>query len=282
MDEQERYRKEHLRTWREVLEYNEQLCSSKRIWIFRGQSCAAWDLKTSLERATERFQIDSARLPQVEKGLLREFKRHVHRYVTGPPKAGELAEWLALMQHYGAPTRLLDWTYSFFVAVFFAIEKAKPGQCCAVWMLDCDCLRERIKACCTGRDLDLIRLDPDLKRQKTLKALLEGNAKAVFRLNPMRLNPRLVSQQGVFLVPTDVKRPFMENVQGMFGSDDSPEGFRKAVVHVDHPLLEDVILRLHRMNISRATLFPDLDGFAASLENKIIIPEAIVPKGLEA
>jgi hypothetical protein len=43
-------------------------------------------------------------------------------------------EWLALMRHYGAPCRLLDWTHTFWAAVFFAIEKATDF--CSVWVVD--------------------------------------------------------------------------------------------------------------------------------------------------
>jgi len=53
-------------------------------------------------------------------------------------------EWLALMRHYGAPTRLMDWTWSFYVAVFFAMHDIPPESedNCAVWALNLDELRK--------------------------------------------------------------------------------------------------------------------------------------------
>jgi hypothetical protein len=65
------------------------------------------------------FGIDLGKAPRIESGLLRRFKRQAHHYISNPPEENDPLEWLALMQHYGAPTRLLDWTYSFFVALYF-------------------------------------------------------------------------------------------------------------------------------------------------------------------
>jgi hypothetical protein len=59
------------------------------------------------------------------------------------PDLDDTLEWLALMRHHGAPTRLLDWTYSFFVAVYFACEEAKTNAPCVVYALDTrKCVRD--------------------------------------------------------------------------------------------------------------------------------------------
>jgi FRG domain len=56
-----------------------------------------------------------------EHWMLYEFKKRYHLYSSVLPAPSDNVEWLALMQHHGAPTRLLDFTDSFYVAVHFAI-----------------------------------------------------------------------------------------------------------------------------------------------------------------
>jgi hypothetical protein len=63
-------------------------------------------------------------LPGREGAIVREFMRRAHHYLADVPENGSWFEWLALMQHHGAPTRLLDWTYSPAIAVHFALAHA--------------------------------------------------------------------------------------------------------------------------------------------------------------
>ena len=84
-------------------------------WIFRGQS-RDWPLRPSAGRR-KNYTID------VERLMLDEFKRHaVSHFDTDPIR--DNWNWLALAQHHGLPTRLLDWTYNPLVAAFFAAQPA--------------------------------------------------------------------------------------------------------------------------------------------------------------
>src|SRR6266568_5424615 len=96
-------------------------------WLFRGHRCAEWKLETSLERTSRRCGISEVKY---ERAVWREFRRHAHAYMPRVPADSDTIEWLAFMQHYGAPTRLLDFTYSFWIALFFAFEEA--DKTCAV------------------------------------------------------------------------------------------------------------------------------------------------------
>ena len=96
-------------------------------WIFRGQKSLEnhWTIKSRLETIADRYLINKDKLSKIEQGLIREFKRHIHHYLSYQPDDDDWIEWLSLMQHYGAPTRLVDATYSIFIALFFAIARTK-------------------------------------------------------------------------------------------------------------------------------------------------------------
>ena len=59
------------------------------------------------------------------------FRRAYYQYAQHIPASESVIEWISLMQHHGAPTRLLDFTYSIYVAAYFALESADSD--CAVW-----------------------------------------------------------------------------------------------------------------------------------------------------
>jgi hypothetical protein len=99
-------------------------------WVFRGQS-QCWRLETSLERAVLRYRKGEpagsypvSHPNKFEPQLLQDFQRRANHYISRVPADGERLEWLALMQHYGVSTRLLDWTISPYVALYFALEKS--------------------------------------------------------------------------------------------------------------------------------------------------------------
>src|SRR5262245_53271930 len=89
-----------------------------RKYLFRGQPASRWTLSTRLERDLELLGDASASRKLAENNILDRFQRRA-RFYTGFELRDPLG-WLALLQHHGGPTRLLDVTRSFFVAVFFA------------------------------------------------------------------------------------------------------------------------------------------------------------------
>ena len=93
----------------------------------------AWPLDSSLSRYLQIFKMDRRAWPEPEGRILRVFKRKAHQFLEKPPDPDDDFQWLALMQHHGAPTRLLDFTWSPYVAAFFALERATGDA--AVWGL---------------------------------------------------------------------------------------------------------------------------------------------------
>lgn len=179
------------------------------------------------------------------------------------------------MQHHGAPTRLQDWTYSPYVATLFAVEKAfSRNGTCAVWSIEIEwckwaaleILRE------TQWEMDLLISDEN-SRTANLQSdayfenvYLKNRAPLVVPMQPFRMNERNMIQQGAFLCPGTVNDSFIDNLKAM-ESKGLKEHLKKYVI--PNKQRTTIIDDLYRMNVTRATLFPGLDGFAQSLTGKV-------------
>src|SRR5689334_7181889 len=93
------------------------------VW-FRGQSDSRWKLLPSLGRKNAHGQAEFA--------LIKRFKQNAVPHISNRPQSEW--EWLFLMQHHRLPTRLLDWTESPLVGIFFAVAE-KPKVDGALWCL---------------------------------------------------------------------------------------------------------------------------------------------------
>ena len=237
-------------------------------WLFRGQRSSGRDLETSLERCCDRQGIAPDKRRDVEERLFREFRRTYHHYSQHIPERKCVVEWLSLMQHHGAPTRLLDFSYSVYVAAYFATEKAEGD--CAIWAVD--------GPWALGRAESLLRSggkrDEDVKRM--MEPFQEGDEevvtplffdkphiRAAWPINAFRLNERLRIQQGAFLIPGDVSQSFMANLAALMLGSDAEDRFLKIIIPQAEARL--AVRRLYSMDISRTSLFPGLDGYAHSL-----------------
>jgi hypothetical protein len=260
-------------SWRDLQDLYESLnAQPDRQWLFRGQRVYDWNLASSLERACRRFDHHLEDMAIWERWLLSEFKRHAHRYLGHLPTDNDTLRWLALMQHHGAPTRLLDFSYSFYVGVYFAIECANPGDHCALWVVDGKWCWTRAKE---KLATDLVNnIEHDLTRGKTpdlQTEVLNQQIPLVVPDNSFFLDERLAVQQGVFLVPLDRTKPFMENLR-----TDHKEGeghICKYEICCTLEFFKDAQLQLRRMNVTRGSLFPDLDGFSHGLHTRIAISD---------
>jgi hypothetical protein len=234
--------------------------------IFRG-AAAGHELKTSLERACEDLDGNLAQASAREESIEREFQRRYHHYVSDVPERSHGLEWLAAMQHYGAPTRLLDWTYSIYIAAYFAAESANRGKKDAViWMMSGTWATAASNALFRkhhGTPLSAIRSRDDEKGfMGNLRDIRAKPVACVVPASPYRLNERLTIQKGTFMLAGDVTQSFVQNLRAMAGWDD---GKNLAKYVVPKSLVTGFLEELYHMGITRAVLFPGLDGFAASL-----------------
>jgi hypothetical protein len=141
--------------------------------------------------------------------LLYRFQQYAHNYLRHVPSLNDLSSWYALMQHHCVPTRLLDWTESPYVAMYFAVEdkaterrRREKESHSAVWAIDLAWLETK------GRELlhskNSAASVVDVSRAETAadytnRLLRETEESVIVRINPPMSNPRLFAQRGIFL-----------------------------------------------------------------------------------
>lgn len=282
--------------WEELKDlYQDQFSEDRNLyWIFRGQQRSCWKLETSLERdlRDHGYSGTSQDIAGVESQLLREFQRRAHHYLQQLPEQWDTLQWLALMRHFGAPTRLLDCTYSFWVAVFFAIEEKtrlhldlNDRECTcgySLWAIDGAKLRAAANKKLGAGDSDAVfqhdgsrpsadKFDAYFRPQAS-----DSRARAitpfVYHVNPFILNERITAQQGVFLCPGDVSQSFDSNLTATGAPADAVQ---RIEIRIDVDGRCEFLRNLRRMTITRAALFPGLQGFAQSLRTLLASRELL-------
>jgi hypothetical protein len=264
--------------WHEAISFAQQYPS----YIYRGQANAEWDLSTRMERVCRQHQFPTNFLRNREEVILREFRRRAHHYEKDLPSPDDKLEWLALIQHFGGPTRLLDFTKSFYVAAFFAMESAENDA--AVWALNEELLYQHTDNII--REGETI-YDLQDRGRKIVEENLSGNheKKIIMAAEPERLNPRISIQQGLFAILGSLRHSFAENLQATLGvgsselieinetdavpisevcnADDLNCGLVKIVLPLE--IHNCALLDLESMNITAEFLFSGLEGFTRSL-----------------
>lgn len=208
-------------------------------WVFRGLKFYEQDndqLLTSFDLIAKNTNIDINDRWRYEALILREFIRCAHLYLTQEniPDLNDKLEWLSLMRHYKAPTRLMDFTYSFYIAAYFAYKSAKnDADKVCLWAINHEWLRG------IGEEL-LKKLRQEKKNEKFQKNLPKEkkneeltdfhqtetfsklffpippkkSPKCVIPVNSLRLHKRIIQQHGFFLCPGDINCTFEENLRG--------------------------------------------------------------------
>lgn len=229
------YRVEPVRSWDEYTGKVAAMCDG---WAFRGHADSAWPLMSTLGRYLNAYIREQYWTEQEERNL-RVFQRKAHLFLTHIPERSDTFQWLALMQLHGAPTRLLDFTWSPYVAAFFALERTTRRA--AVWAVN----PKRL-----------------VTATETLNEFLEDSLAAPIGIGePFVMNTRLIAQSGTFIVTKQVGTPIEDIVVAY-------EDPQNTLVKFELPAesVRPVGMRaLFMMNITNATLFPDLDGLARSL-----------------
>ncbi|HVN05058.1 MAG TPA: FRG domain-containing protein [Bryobacteraceae bacterium] len=270
------YKQYRLKSWDEFLKIISGPPYSN--WAFRGHRKENWTLASALSRYFRSFSIDPRAWPQQEGRILRVFKRKAHQFLAQPPEPGDDFQWLALMQHHGAPTRLLDFTWSPYVAAFFALERATGDA--AVWAINpahisAGGIRRSAKS---GKGA-ITSQGMDPRREGNFaRYFLKGNREFIWLGEPDTMNRRLIAQSGTFVLPGVLDRPMEEIVRNY----PDPKNMMAKFILPAGKVRETALRELYRMNITYATLFPDLDGLARSLAYELEFHWAYNPRTMES
>ena len=123
----------NIKDWSEFLNISHQLDVAKIgsiSYAFRGHSKKEWLLAPTLLRHCDHQNKSIEEVLEIESLALAEFQSQAHLHLEPNilNRTTDTISWWTLMQHYGAPTRLLDWTKSIFVAAYFAVAESRSSS----------------------------------------------------------------------------------------------------------------------------------------------------------
>jgi hypothetical protein len=237
-------------------------------FVYRGHAKESWILEPSLKRVFS-ADVPEEKLRKAESFSLHQFKSKFHLYDTTNKTPSTKLEWLSLMQHYGAPTRLLDFTESPFVALYFAIEAYDPRQNedFAVYGLD---YRTILKS-----SIDEIRRedpgfaytyeDAQLKQDEIYETVIDCSPHEVLWVTePTKVNLRLDRQAGCFMLSGDLTRTIEQVLERQ--TYQAVESYKFII---PREFYESIFALLRRMNITSKAIYGDLSGLAGGIRMMI-------------
>lgn len=218
-------------------------------WYLRGQADARWSLEPSLCRYLHHTLITHEKAYGIEFGAFHRFQAHAHLFLNEPHIQNNRWNWVVwwmIMQHYSCPTRLLDWTESPYVALYFAVEQL-PECDGAVWLVP-------------SSQLDTLMSAKYGKMRETGENPFfeDQPSQAVYPIVTAKHTERSVAQQGVFTVPTDPLADQARSIAEVFNQAGKAQALAKIVVPA--PLKYQFMSRLRIMNTTASSLFPGIDG----------------------
>ncbi|WP_165188544.1 FRG domain-containing protein [Caulobacter soli] len=240
-------------------------------WVFRGHSDSAWKLRPKIGREDILGPWD----PAAEISLFEEFCRRARQFEAGVEFT--YWDWLALAQHYGLPTRLLDWTENPLVAAYFAMasNERRSAEIISVRVRDRDYLHMSGGPIPVEPDIPSVETEWTWDVRPTPFSAMSWPpwTGAVAFIRPLIRASRMISQRGVFSVHLSPDREWLGfkqareskgQDQGAFGQTDPYAALPRFTVPA--AFKPHFRMRLASLGVDASSIMADLGGLCDALE----------------
>jgi hypothetical protein len=228
-------------------------------YFFRGHANNSWELVSTLERIRPDLKNNFASpwYRGAEKHTIERYSNAVNIFNGKIDNNSNIIEKLSIMQHYGAATRLLDFTFSPFVATFFALAETEyweKTKC--IWAIPYNVINDKNKS-----ELDINDLDKLYKKYNELD-IADENGTDIIGISSYnnKLTERQFHQQGAFLYSMSNKHTIWNLLPNYFG-DEVTDLLKLNFKINDRNDFGHAINDFRSMGLTYSSLFPDLDGY---------------------
>jgi len=244
-----------IREYVDAIEWLKDTYDQTILW-FRGVSHATHRLVPSLYRnKTLRFEEN------IEQELMGQFVRAAVPYVADHSSWTKW-EWYWTMQNYGLPTRLLDWTESSLVALYFAVRQHENVATPTVWVMDPWWLNKTSKP-----GYEMVYMPHPLLDEPNESWIKESylGSRDKLSVTPLAIMPpftntRISAQQSVYTIHGKLVRGFEAAIKDI---EELPRIFKLRMSTSKALLFKQA---LQTMGVTESTLFPDLEGVARTIK----------------
>jgi hypothetical protein len=237
-------------------------------FIFRGHSSKEWKLETTLERVL-RDKWTPENVIRAEDHAIDLFKSKFHLYDSTNTTPGTKLQWISLMQHYGAPTRLLDFSESPYIALYFTIESLEVSSKndFAIYAIDYrNLIKESINYIkLKDKDFRYEYLDIPSKQDEIFENIIERfSYDLLWVTEPKEGNGRLDRQAGCFLTSMNLGKKIEDIILlDIYKNVDIQK------IIIPNKFYTNIYALLKKTNVTSKALFGDLTGLAKSIQMEL-------------